>query len=79
MARIDSVVPKKGWFWFWMLWLGTFVGAEAWALWASPDLGDTLSESIWFLQQQFWPLTIGLGVLFVFLIWHFIWDKRSRG
>lgn len=60
-----------------MGWLGFFVGLEAWAIFDS-DAGDTLSEQIWFLQRQFWPLTIGLAVLFAFLIWHFIIDRRSR-
>lgn len=69
--------PKPKWFWFWMLWLGTFAGAEAWALFDS-DPGDTLSEQIWFLQQQFWPLTVALAGLFTFLVVHFIIDRRSR-
>lgn len=54
-----------------------FIVAEAWAI-IERDPGDTLSESIWFLQQQFWPLTIGLAVLFVFLFGHFVLDRRSR-
>lgn len=69
--------PKAGWFWFWMVWLGVFVGAEAWAIF-DHDPGDTLSESVWFLQRGFWPLTVGLAVLFVFLVYHFIIDRRSR-
>ena len=69
--------PKRHWFWFWMLWLSTFVVAEAIAIF-DRDGGDTLSESIWFLQRGFWPLTVGLGCLFVFLVVHFILDKRSR-
>lgn len=69
--------PKSKSFWFWMLWLATFVVAETIAIFDS-DPGDTLSESIWFLQRSFWPLTVGLGVLFVFLIAHFIFDRRSR-
>lgn len=77
MARIDAAVPQKFWFWFWMSWLGVFVVAETITL-LSPGRGDTLSEQVWFLQQAWWPLTILLGILFVFLIWHFIWDKRSR-
>ena len=68
---------KRKWFWFWMVWIGTFVVAEGVAL-VDSDRGDTLSESIWFLQGQFWPLTAGLGVLFAFLIHHFIVDRRSR-
>lgn len=70
--------PKARWFWFWMLWLSTFVVAETIAIF-DRDTGDTLSESIWFLQRSWWPLTVLLIVLFGFLIWHFIWDKRSRG
>lgn len=69
--------PIRWRFWSWMVWLGVFVGLEAWAIF-DPGSGDTLSESIWFLQRQFWPLTVGLGVLFVFLIVHFIFDRRSR-
>lgn len=68
---------KRKWFWFWMVWIGTFVVAEGVAL-VDSDRGDTLSESIWFLQGQFWPLTAGLSVLFAFLIHHFIVDRRSR-
>lgn len=69
--------PKKFWFWLWMGWLGIFVVAEGIAIF-DKDSGDTLSESIWFLQQAFWPLTVGLGALFAFLIVHFIVDRRSR-
>lgn len=69
--------PRTGWFWFWMVWLGAFVVAEAVAI-IDRDPGDTLSESIWFLQRSWWPLTIGLAVLLGFLIWHFIVDRRSR-
>ena len=69
--------PRRFWFWFWMIWLGTFLGAEAYGLFVC-DGGCTLSESIWFLQREWWPLTIGLGVLLVWLIFHFIFDKRSR-
>jgi hypothetical protein len=69
--------PKRPWFWFWIMWLATFVVAETVAIFQH-DPGDTLSETIWFLQRGFWPLTGGLGVLFVFLIVHFLFDKRSR-
>ena len=69
--------PKSGWFWFWMVWLSMFVVAEGIAIF-SPDPGDTLSESIWYLQRGFWPFSIGLAILFVFLIHHFLFDKRSR-
>ena len=69
--------PVRWRFWSWMLWLGLFLGLEAWAL-IDPQGGDTLSESIWFLQRQWWPLTIGLAGLLVWLIFHFIFDKRSR-
>lgn len=67
--------PKRRWFWFWMVWLGVFVGAETYAV-VDRQPGDTLSESIWFLQSHFWPLTVGLAGLFGFLIWHFILDRR---
>lgn len=60
-----------------MLWLGLFVGLEAWAIFDRRP-GDTLSESVWFLQRSWWPLTIILAILFVFLIVHFIFDRRSR-
>lgn len=69
--------PKRPWFIAWMLWLSTFIILELVAI-LSPDRGDTLSESIWFLQRGFWPLTIILAVLFVFLFVHFILDRRSR-
>jgi hypothetical protein len=69
--------PRKVWFWFWMVWLGVFVVAETWAL-VDTDRGDTLSESVWFLQRSWWPLTILLVILLVFLIWHFVVDRRSR-
>jgi heme/copper-type cytochrome/quinol oxidase subunit 2 len=69
--------PKRPWFWFWMAWLGIFVGAETWAL-VDTDRGDTLSESVWFLQRSFWPLTALLVILLVFLFVHFILDRRSR-
>jgi len=69
--------PKRGWFWLWMVWLGSFVVLESVAL-IDSDPGDSLSESVWFLQRSFWPLTVGLGVLFVFLTIHFIFDRRSR-
>ncbi len=69
--------PKTRWFWFWMVWLGMFIVAEGAAI-VQKDRGDTLSESIWFLQQGFWPLTVGLAVLFGFLIVHFVVDRRSR-
>ncbi len=69
--------PRTGWFWFWMLWISTFVVAETIAI-IDTEPGDTLSESIWFLQRSWWPLTVLLAVLFVFLIVHFIFDKRSR-
>lgn len=69
--------PKRLHFWLWMLWLGVFVGLEAWAI-VNPEPGDTLSESVWFLQRQWWPLTVILAVVFVFLIVHFIFDRRSR-
>ena len=60
-----------------MVWIGAFVVAETVAI-LDREPGDTLSESIWFLQRSFWPLTIGLVVLFAFLIYHFIFDRRSR-
>ncbi len=60
-----------------MAWIGVFVGVEAWAIVACAD-ECTLSASIWFLQRQWWPLTIILLILFLFLIWHFIVDRRSR-
>ena len=69
--------PKGKWFWFWMIWLGTFIVAEGIAI-LDRDRGDTLSESVWFLQRSFWPLTVGLGILLVFLFVHFIIDRRSR-
>ena len=69
--------PRGRWFFFWMAWLGTFVVAETIAI-VNPDRGDTLSESIWFLQRSWWPLTVILAVLFLFLIFHFLVDRRSR-
>lgn len=60
-----------------MVWIGAFIVAETIAI-VDRDPGDTLSESIWFLQRGFWPLTIGLAVLFAFLTYHFIIDRRSR-
>ncbi len=69
--------PKRPWFIAWLLWLTTFIVLETIAI-ANPDRGDTLSESVWFLQRSFWPLTIILAVLFVFLFVHFILDRRSR-
>jgi flagellar biosynthesis/type III secretory pathway M-ring protein FliF/YscJ len=69
--------PRKGWFIFWMLWISTFLVAEAIAIF-DRDLGDTLSESIWFLQRSWWPLTVILALLFIFLIVHFLFDSRSR-
>ncbi len=68
---------KRKWFWFWMVWIAVFIGAEGVALLDS-DRGDTLSESIWFLQGQFWPLTAGLSVLIGWLFYHFVIDRRSR-
>jgi hypothetical protein len=70
--------PKSLWFWIWMAWLGAFAGLEAWAI-IDQDPGDTLSETIWFLQGQWAGLTYGLAALFVFLIAHFIIDRRARG
>lgn len=69
--------PKRPWFWFWMVWLGIFIVAEGVAIF-DQDRGDTLSESVWFLQRGFWPLTVMLAVLLLFLIVHFIVDRRSR-
>ncbi len=69
--------PRKPWFWFWMTWVGVFIVAETVAL-LNPSGGDTLSESVWFLQRAWAPLTLGLSVLFVFLIVHFLVDKRGR-
>ncbi len=69
--------PKSRWFWFWMVWVAMFVVAESVAI-VQNDSVDTLSESIWFLQRGFWPVTVGLAVLFGFLIVHFIVDRRSR-
>lgn len=69
--------PQRWRFWTWMAWLGFFVVFEVWAIFDRAP-GDTLSESIWFLQRGFWPLTVGLGVLSVFLFVHFVLDKRSR-
>ncbi len=69
--------PRKPWFWFWMVWLGMFVVAEGVAI-LQPLSGDTLSESVWFLQQGWPPLTFGLAGLFLFLVVHFLFDKRSR-
>lgn len=60
-----------------MAWIAAFLVLETWAL-IDRDRGDTLSESIWFLQRQWWPLTVILAVLFLFLIWHFVFDRRSR-
>lgn len=69
--------PVRWRFWVWMLWLAVFVGLEAWAIFDRQP-GDTLSESIWFLQRQWWPLTFALAILIVFLFIHFIVDRRSR-
>jgi hypothetical protein len=60
-----------------MVWLGGFVGFEAWAIFSCPD-ECTLSASVWFLQRSWWPLTVILVVLLVFLFIHFILDRRSR-
>jgi hypothetical protein len=60
-----------------MVWLGIFIVAEGVAIF-DQDRGDTLSESVWFLQRGFWPLTVMLAVLLLFLIVHFIVDRRSR-
>lgn len=69
--------PKRLYFWLWMGWLGFFVGLETYAI-LDRDPGDTLSESIWFLQRSFWPVTIVIVVLLVFLFIHFVLDRRSR-
>jgi hypothetical protein len=60
-----------------MVWIGVFLVAETIAIF-DRDSGDTLSESIWFLQRAWSPVTAGLAVLFIFLIVHFLFDKRSR-
>lgn len=70
--------PVKWRFWVWMSWLAAFLVLEGWAL-IDRTPGDTLSESIWFLQTRFWPLTVGLAVLIGWLFYHFVIDKRSRG
>ena len=39
--------------------------------------GDTLSESIWFLQGQLWALYLGLLFLFGWLFYHFVIDRQT--
>lgn len=69
--------PRHFLFWFWIAWIGVFAGVEAWAIFTCPDT-CTLSASVWFLQRSWWPLTVILAVLFIWLIWHFVIDRRSR-
>jgi hypothetical protein len=60
-----------------MAWLAAFAGLEAYAI-IDQDQGDTLSETIWFLQGQWAGVTYALAALLAFLIVHFLIDKRSR-
>lgn len=47
------------------------LGYEAWTLSNAPE-GDTISEVVWSLNEQ-WPV---IGLLFGILAGHFFWQRK---
>lgn len=64
------------------VWLGTFLVFEGWAL-ARPGIGDTLSESVWFLrdtgQWLYWLILDLVWATMVTMAWLLVHFRLQSG
>ena len=65
------------WPYLWAVWILYFLVVEFAAIFNdSPD--DTLSEHVWTLMNASSFITFAVVSLLVWLIYHFVWERRGR-
>lgn len=66
---------RSPWPWLWSAWLLAFVVIETWAI-LDKDPDDTLSEHVWTLMNASSFITFSVVMLLVWLLYHFVWERR---